>query len=135
MRSNELVFNKLNEINLIMQIYATNANAAVEFVDSHEDMVLELGTSQGATPQIFYYANLQDTSYSWYTEFHAIWRMRFQKKKQDWSSTNPILFSEEKVRIDFGSEDNIINISRLIGGSTANMAKEIYAALERGIAD
>jgi hypothetical protein len=133
--SDQQVMDRLNEIKAIMQLYTTNANSAVEFVDSNEDLSLELGTSTVATPQIMYYENSQDLSFSWYYRIACYLKNNLDNAKTGLGIPGLLPVSEEKIRIDFGNTADFIKKTEDDKTFTASMAREIYNALGQGISD
>jgi hypothetical protein len=133
--SDQLVLNKFNEINSIMYMYTTNVNTRVEFVDSGEDLSLEFGTSTGGTPQIMYYENPQDFSFSWYSKIACYSKNNIGDEETNLENLGLIPISEQKIRIDFGRADDFVKKTEDDKRFTVNVAKGIYGALENGISD
>jgi hypothetical protein len=131
--SDILVANKLNEINSVMHMYATNVNSAVEFVDYGEDLSIELGTTAQGVPQIMYYADMQDASFSWYHRIACYAKNGIDANGVNLGNANLLSISEEKIRVDFGNTNEFLAKTDADKSFTARTAKELYDAIARGI--
>lgn len=132
--SNIPVLDKLNEINSVMHMYAANVNSPVEFVDSDEDLTLEIGTTSAGNLQIMYYDAMQDTAFSWYHRI-ACYAKNGLSQEVALGGLGLIPISEEKIRVEFGSSAEFIKKTENDKAFTAKAAKEIYDAIVRGISD
>jgi hypothetical protein len=129
------VSEKLDEIKLVMTRLSSEANSPIEFVDSGEDLLIELGTSQDAELKIGYFEDQSDASYSWYKRIACYSGKGFEDAKINLGEVGLSVVTEEKIRIDLGKTQDFVKAAEDNNAFTTAIGMALYTSIKRGIED
>lgn len=122
-------YDKLTETKEFIKMQTSRSNSKLEIVDYGEDLRVEIKTSYLSGPEISYYENIKDESYSWYYRT-ACYLGKQIASEGLFDNANLKSSSEKSIVIDLGNNADFIAKSGADPQMTLKLAWEIYDAIE-----